>query len=148
MTGPAEGKLKLDATVYLSSDEEKTKLEGAVVYIHLKGYAEAKVTHLDIEHDLLGNIIPPKRGEFLTIKGSKGRIEIKLEKDREIEHKNKLMKVKGIEIIHPYLNHILQPGEKTRTWVGGKFGGIYIGFRKNEIEKLEEIAREKFKIDF
>ena len=67
MTGPAEGKLELNATVYLGSDGKKYELKGAIVYIHLKGFAEARVTHLDIEHDLLDNIIQPKRGEFLTI---------------------------------------------------------------------------------
>jgi len=39
---------------------------------------------------------------------------------------------------------VLEKNEKTRTWVGGKFGGIYIGFRKKEIEKLENLARERF----
>jgi hypothetical protein len=41
------------------------------------------------------------------------------------------------------LTEVLQENEKTRTWVGGKFGGIYIGFRKEQIEKLEAIARGK-----
>jgi hypothetical protein len=43
------------------------------------------------------------------------------------------------------LNRVLSPGEKTRTWVGGKEEGIYIGFKKKEIEKLESIVREYFK---
>jgi hypothetical protein len=42
----------------------------------------------------------------------------------------------------------LKKGEKTRTWVGGKEGGIYIGFKKEQIEKLEKIAREKFGFEF
>jgi hypothetical protein len=45
-----------------------------------------------------------------------------------------------VKIIHPLLTKMLQRGEKTGTLVGGKFGGIFIGFRKREISKLEEIA--------
>jgi hypothetical protein len=38
----------------------------------------------------------------------------------------------------------LQPNEKTGAWVGGKLNGIYVGFKKNEMKKLEEIAKIKF----
>jgi len=120
-------------------------LKNAIVYIHLKGFALARVTHLDIEHDILDNIVPPKRGEFLSIHGIKSGIEIKVEK--HVEFRKKKISVNGIEILHPYLTKVLKQDEKTRTWVGGKFGGIYIGFRKNEIEKLEKIAKEEFKME-
>jgi hypothetical protein len=56
MTGPAEGKLPLNAKVCLNAEE----LPNARVYIHLKGYSRATVTHLDIEHPKLNRIIPPK----------------------------------------------------------------------------------------
>lgn len=142
MTGRAEGKLELKKAKVFLRDGKRIELK-AVVYIHLKGFSLARVTHLDIEHEALDNIIPPKRGYFLSIHGIKDGIEIILEKEKEIEFKNKEIKVKAIEILHSYLAKLL---EKTRTWVGGKFGGIYIGFRKNEIIKLEKIASEKFKM--
>lgn len=44
LTGKVYGKLKLDARVYLMPKEVGID---AAVYIHLKGYARAKVTHLD-----------------------------------------------------------------------------------------------------
>ena len=142
MTGRAIGKLELKrARVYLVAKQKKVKLSNVLVFIHVKGYSLARVTHLDIEHEILDNIIPPKRGYFLTIKGVKDGIKIELEKPKEIEYKNKRLLVNSIMILHPYLKKILK---STRTWVGGKFGGIYIGFRKKQIAKLEAIAKEKF----
>ncbi|MDI6798951.1 MAG: hypothetical protein QMD12_03100 [Candidatus Aenigmarchaeota archaeon] len=146
MTGRAEGKLELRrAKVFLATEKEKIQLKDAIVYIHLKGYSLARVSHLDVEHDVLDNIVPPKRGEFLSIHGIKDGIEIKIKK--EVEFRKKKISVTAIEVLHSYLTEVLKQGEKTRTWVGGKFGGIYIGFRKKEIEKLEEIAREKFQME-
>jgi len=146
MAGRAEGKLELKKSkVFLTTKKERIELKDARVYIHLKGYALARVTHLDIEHDILDNIVPPKRGEFLSIHGIKNGIEVKVKK--KIEFEKRKIEIIGIEILHPYLTKVLKQGEKTRTWVGGKFGGIYIGFRKNEIEKLEKIAREKFEME-
>lgn len=49
MGGPAEGK-------YL--------LKGAKVYIHEKGKARARITHIDIEHPLLNKIIKPKETTY------------------------------------------------------------------------------------
>jgi len=126
MTGPGEGKLPLDAKVYLNAEE----LANASVYIHLKGYSRATVTHLDIEHPKLNSIIPPKAKTSNWIVGIENGILIITSKEDKVQ------------ILHPLLTKVLQRGEKTRTLVGGKFGGIFIGFRKREISKLEEIAAE------
>jgi len=143
VTGRAKGKLELKKAKVFLRDGKKIKLIDTVVYIHLKGYALARVTHLDIEHKFLDKIILPKRGNFLSIHGIKNGIEIILEKKKKIKFKNKMIEVKAVEVLHPYLAKLLK---KTRTWVGGKFGGIYIGFRKSEIIKLEKIASKKFGI--
>ncbi len=45
MTGAAEGKIEL---------------KGAKVYIHVKGKARARITHIDIEHPAINKIIKPK----------------------------------------------------------------------------------------
>ena len=140
MTGPAEGKLPLKGEVYLCLDGEEVKLENVSVYIHLKGYALARVTHLDIEHESLNGLIPPKHGKFLTVKGVKDGIEIVLDKS------SKEVKPRKIKIVSPILNMVLLPNQKTRTWVGGKIDGIYIGFRKPGVRKLEEIAEKHFKM--
>jgi len=144
MTGEAEGKLNLrGAKVFLTSRSIKIKLD-AKVYIHLKGYALAKVTHLDIEHEALNRLIPSKRGFFLSIHGTGKGIRIMLKEEKEIKIKGRNLRISYLEVLHPYLSKILKKGEKTRTWVGGKFGGIYIGFRKEQIKRMEEIAKEKF----
>jgi len=127
LTGPAEGKLPLECRVILYRDGEREVLEGAQVYIHLKGYALARVTHLDVEHEALNRIYPPRGGSFQAIVGVDGGLEIRLPRGRII-------------VLNPLLNRVLAPGQVTRTWVGGKFGGIYVGFRKAEIGKLEELA--------
>lgn len=132
MTGPGPGKIPLEAAVYLSNGE-KIELGGAQVYIHVKGYSLARVTHLDIEHEGLDGLLPAGGGRFLSLRGIDGGIEIKLER-------------KSVLIKCGLLNSVLESGRKTRTWVGGKEGGIYIGFRKAEVEKLEKIALERFGI--
>jgi hypothetical protein len=90
---------------------------------------------LDIESEELNKILRPKEGGFFSIHGIEDGIEIKFEK-----HK--------VKVIHEYLKEVLSKNEKTRTWVGGKEGGIYIGFKKEQIVKLEKIAREKFGFNF
>jgi hypothetical protein len=139
MSGQAVGKLQLKkAKVVL----QPAGIElGAVIYIHLRGFAFARVTHLDIEHDVLDKIIQPKRGYFLNIHRIGKGIQIKLDKEKRIRYKGKQVGVSAINIIHPYLSFL----DKTRTWVGGKAGGIYIGFRKEHIKELEKIAKQKFK---
>lgn len=130
MTGSGEGKLKLDAKVYL--DEQKlTKLE---VYIHIKGYSRARVTHLDIESVDLDSLIKGK-GKYLKIGGIKEGISIKMPKEARFEE---------IKVMDPNLNEILSVGEEIYTWVGSKSGGIFIGFKKEQIKKLELLAEKKF----
>jgi hypothetical protein len=79
--------------------------------------------------------LKPKEGVFFSINGIDGGIEIKFEGNR-------------VKVLHEFLNEVLKEGEKTRTWVGGKEGGTYIGFKKEQIIKLEKTAREKFNFKF
>jgi hypothetical protein len=120
MTGPAEGKIPIEANVFLMG-----KKIDADVYVHLKGFALAKVTHLDIESEEL-NIMKGK-GDFLTVVGIDNGLEIPSLKIRIISKRLK----------------VLKSGERTRTWVGQKIDGIYIGFRKEQIRALEKIVSEK-----
>lgn len=136
MTGPGEGKIKIDSNVSIQTLDKPILLSDAEVYIHVKGYLNAKVTHLDIEHEMLNVIVKPKAGEFLSIIGFNGGLRIKLSKP--IRHHGKVLR--SIEVKSPILNSILKSGETTRTWIGGKYGGIYIGFKREHIRKLEELA--------
>ena len=136
----------MKAKVFLVSKGRKVELEDPFVCIHVKGYSLARVTHLDIEHERLDNLIPPKRGGLHRIEGVKGGIEIVLKRKKEIEYKGSRLKPERILVRCPTLNQILGPGRGTLTWVGGKFGGIYVGFRKPEIERMELIAKDEFKV--
>ena len=132
MTGLGLGKFVLEESrVYAFNSGRELEVD-VTVYIHMKGYSFARVTHLDIEHEALNEWIAPDRGGFYSIYGIEEGLRIKVAEDS------------AIEIHHPLLNQVMKPDEKTRTWVGGKEGGIYIGFKKREIEKLEDVLKKEF----
>jgi len=147
MTGPGEGKILLeDSKVFLIYARGKLKIN-ADVYIHLKGYSYARVTHLDIEHPILDNIIPAGKGYFLKIYNYDDKLRIILKYPAKVSYDGKSFTIYSIEIIHQTFINLIGSGKYTITWVGGKYGGIYIGFRKKEIRKLEEIAREVYNFE-
>lgn len=71
------GKANVEADVCLALRDGKIKMDDASVYIHVKGYMAAKVTHIDIEERILGKIIHRGRGNMLEVTGIEGGIEIK-----------------------------------------------------------------------
>ncbi|MGC9345461.1 MAG: hypothetical protein ACP5ER_01535 [Candidatus Bathyarchaeales archaeon] len=135
------GKLLLDASTVLMPCGRKIDAE---VYIHLKGYARARVSHLDVEKMGLGKVIHRGRGNFLEIKGVENCLEVVLREKCQIILNREEFAVSSIVIACPLLNKVVEKGELTRAWVGRKYDGIYIGFRKAELEKLEKLALEKF----
>ena len=60
----------------LSTSRWKDKDERRRVYIHVKGYVRARVTHVDVEDDAFGKIIHRGRGNTLEIIGIEDGIEI------------------------------------------------------------------------
>ncbi len=135
MTGPGPGKISLKNTrVIIDEMGHQRELENAVVYIHLKGYSRARVTHIDIEHDELNKIIPARSGGFYKIRREDGNLVLDLSR-----------LIRGLRIIidNNMLASILKPYESSWCYVGGKPGGIYIGLKKYLIERLEKLA-EKF----
>jgi hypothetical protein len=134
------GKLRLDACTFLMPCETKIDAE---VHVHLKGYARARVSHLDVEKMGLGKIIHRGRGDFLEIKGVKDGLEIVLREKRKIIVDGEEFPVTSVVVACPLLNEIVEKEKSTRAWVGRKYDGIYIGFRKTELEKLEKLALEK-----
>jgi len=134
MTGPAPGKILLrNARVYVKTTSDRTLLENAQVFIHLKGYSRARVTHIDIEHPKLNEIIPPRSGGFYRLLWHPRGIEVSLSR-----------LVPGLSIIveDNTLAKLLKPMEKSWCYVGGKSGGIFIGLKKHLIERLEKLVRE------
>jgi len=140
------GKIRIDAEVYLVSKEERLKVVKAPVYVHTKGYMRARVTHLDVENRALGKIIPRGRGNMLEVRGVRGGIEIKPKRPAEIERGGSKIVVHSMEVLHPILSKMLTIGESTVTWVGRKYDGIYVGFRKPQMEKLEYLVQKTYGI--
>jgi hypothetical protein len=118
------GKRPLDAQVFLNDEE----LTNAHVYLHLKGYARATVTHLDLEHPSLAGLIPPQTRTFIWIIGIEGGILIRTEGNDTVK------------VLSSHLTTVLPQGQKTRTCVGGKTNGLFIGFRIRELRKLEALT--------
>jgi hypothetical protein len=73
MSGPAEGKHKIKVDVY----------------IHEKGKARARITHIDLESEEIAKII--KEGEITFVKGKPGGFFIALKKPM-IERAEELIK--------------------------------------------------------
>ena len=63
MSGPGEGKHKIKINAY----------------IHEKGKSGARITHIDLESDILSKII--KEGEITFVKGKSGGVFIALKKE-------------------------------------------------------------------
>ena len=118
----------------------------AEVYIHLKGYARARVSHLDIEKIGLGKVIRRGRGNFLEIRGVENGLEVILREKRQIILDGEEIVVSSIVIACSLLNEVIEKKKSTRTWIGRKYDGIYIGFRRAELDRLEKLALEKFGI--
>jgi len=145
MTG-GPGKIEIDADVYFTLQKGKIRVDDAAVYIHVKGYMRARVTHIDIENRILGKLIYRGRGNMLEITGIKGGIEIKPKNAREIDIDGSRTAVYGLEVHHHLLNKVLGFGESTVTWVGRKSDGIYIGFKEAQMRELEHVAEKTFRV--
>lgn len=59
--------------------EGKFELKGAKVYLHEKGKSLATVTHIDVEHPLLNEIIKPKEATYAA--GKEGGFFVGLKKE-------------------------------------------------------------------
>lgn len=57
----------------------KIPLKGAKVYIHVKGKSRARITHIDVEHPKINQIIKPKEATYCA--GKEGGFFIGLKKE-------------------------------------------------------------------
>lgn len=138
MTGPGPGKIPVKADVLLITRQGIVKLDPCDVYVHVKGYSRARVTHVDIESPILS--IPDEKG------GVYARV-YRLEEGFRLLLTKPIKLPEGItvrEIIVKWSGpSLLEPGEATVAFIGFKEGGIYVGFKKNVIVRLEEFARKR-----
>ena len=141
VTGPGPGKIRVNAHVYLIYGSDKIiKLDPCDVYIHVKGYSRARVTHVDVETPRL--TIPNIEGVYAIVYGVKNGFRVILKRYLDIMVNNEKIVMKGL-IIKWNGPQILSPGQHSYAYLGFKEGGIFIGFRKEVINRLEEFAIKK-----
>lgn len=133
------GKIPLEAEVWVIRGLQKYLLQGTQVFLHVKGYSLARVTHVDVEHELLNQIVPPRRAKYLPFKVREGFMVIALGSSYTVKLDGRVIEVNAIVIKSSELARILGRVE-DRVYVGGKVGGIFLGFHKPLIEKLESYA--------
>ena len=138
LTGAAEGKILLRGFVELV-DDSAYRLD-CDIYLHVKGYSLARVTHVDLENPVLNKIVKPKKAMYLPFKVGDSKIIIYLKKMIRINNPN--ITVKKISIYCPELADALGENESSYVYVGGKFGGVFLGFKKDFIKKLEALAEK------
>jgi len=136
VTGPGPGKLPVRAVVTAITPQGAVRIEPCDVFIHVKGYSRARVTHVDIESPALS--IRGSRGTYAYVYGI-GR-GFRVVPKNAIQARDHLIKELVVKWEGPEL---LEPGKVSIAYVGFKEGGIYIGFKKEVISKLEEFSREK-----
>ncbi len=134
MTGPGEGKIPLLARIYIAGRSRRIGID-ADVYLHVKGYSLARVTHIDIEDKVLENI----GNAYAKLMADGGKLRIIFLKPRFIKELEAYVRELIIE------SNDLKPLDSIKSWVfvGRKSGGIFIGFRKNVLQILEKIAITK-----
>jgi len=135
VTGPGPGKIRLDARVRLEYDGGSEDVD-ADVYLHVKGWSRALVTHIDVEADGLEYklVDGPGRGVYgrLYLRG-RGIVFIPLHRAWRLVVLN--------DVLGSALARI---GGRTAGYLGGKVGGVFIGARREYLRVLEEIAAERF----
>ena len=139
MTGPGPGKIRLDAKVLIIIGS-KEFMVNADTYLHIRGWSRAFVTHLDLESNELNSLIAKPRSGFYA------RAIYRLHKLRVLAERAIQPCVIIIEE-HDVLPKVFNEGTNTWVFVGGKVGGVFIGFRREFIRRFEAVAKELFGIE-
>ncbi len=144
MTGPGPGKIRLRASVVLELNGRSLTFRGSSdvdVYLHVKGWSRAPVTHIDIEREGIEELIlgGPGRGVYGIVKPLNFGFRFVPFRARFV------ITVMGPE--DPILSKVFTgslppyPG-----YLGAKRGGVYVGFKKSIILLLEKAALELYGI--
>ncbi|RLE70926.1 MAG: hypothetical protein DRJ43_00910 [Thermoprotei archaeon] len=138
MTGPGEGKIPLVSQIFMVARGVKVELP-CDVYLHVKGYSRARVTHIDLEAGELNELLAPGFSQYLYFiaEGDELRIEL----GRVLYLKSLKIPVREIVIRSPTLARSIGP-RRDVVYIGGKPGGVYLGFRREVVRRLEELAIE------
>jgi len=136
MTGPGEGKIPIKASIALSYMGSR-KYVKCDVYLHVKGHSLARVTHIDVESPVLNEILKPKRSLYVPYKVVNGEVIIYFKRVYYVKSLKTF--ASSLIIVSKELAEMLKEGP-FKTYVGGKIGGIFLGFHREVIKKLEEYA--------
>ncbi|HDD25980.1 MAG TPA: hypothetical protein ENF75_02700 [Acidilobales archaeon] len=137
MTGPGPGKLLVKGEVLLSTDKGSEYLTPCSIYIHVKGYSRARVTHVDIESPKLEPLrVRYGDGLYAYVYGLAKGFKVIFKRYLVIDGK----RVLGL-IVRWEGPKILDVGKSSICFVGFKEGGIYIGFKKEVIKRLEDYSK-------
>lgn len=139
MTGPAKGKIALKGIVKIGTSDDLQSIK-CDIYLHIKGYSLARVTHVDLEDPLLNEILPPKKSLYLPFKVRSSAIEVMFSSKIYVESLKKY--INRLIIYCPILASVIGEGVRSRVYVGGKYGGMFLGFKKEYVDKLENLAIE------
>ncbi len=136
MTGPGEGKIPLRSRVSLLYGRSRAELHCSV-YLHVKGYSRARVTHVDVEADRLNELLPPGDSTYAVVYTAGKELRVKLREGGSPGGRGERAPEVSIEC--PELVSALAP-MRSIAYVGGKEGGIFIGFKREFVRRLEELA--------
>ena len=140
MTGPGPSKILLNAEVEVIAGSSTINVEDAEVYLHIRGWSRAFVTHLDIESPRTNELIAkPKYGFYAKAIYRPSGLIIFAEKAL----RPCILRIKECLI----LPRVFSIGDETWCFVGGKVGGIFIGLRKIYIDRMERVAKELWGIE-
>ncbi len=139
MTGPGPGKIPLDAVVELVIGSSTLRID-AEVYLHVKGWSRAFVTHIDVESPQMNELVArPKQGFYA--RAVYRPIGLVIDAARAI--KPCLIRLREKTL----LPKVFPLGTETWCFVGGKYGGIFSGFRKEFVSKMESLAKELWGVE-
>ncbi len=131
MTGPGPGKIQIDCKKVLVVKEGRKIELVPDLYIHVKGWSLARVTHIDIEYTQLEKILGLKLREIAPALLTKIG-EIVIVKSWKLKTR--------IEIHSKTLSNLIPPAYSDGCVIGGKNNGIFIGVKKNLIKILEDYS--------
>ncbi len=131
MTGPGPGKIEIDCEKMIVRLCKKTITIIPKVYIHIRGWSLARVTHIDVEHEKINEILNIKPREIVggILINNKEKINVRTRKAI-------------FEIYSKTLTSLIPEAYRGGCVVGGKIGGIFIGVRREIIKILEEYGQK------
>jgi len=129
MTGPAPGKIPVKYSEVVLICRGRRVAINPEIYIHVKGWSLARVTHIDIEYENLNNILNLRIREIVG-----GLFRRYYDKIQIISRKF------IIEIKSELLNSLIPRGYEDKCVIGGKIDGVFIGVKKDIIKILENYA--------